>query len=58
MSNREQEIEAFKKEIAETLLYLEKDTNEKELRSAFRKRRGYNINNDLDKVTKKVNKIN
>lgn len=58
MSTKEQEIEAFKKEIAETLLYLEKYTTEKELRKAFHKRRGYNINNDLDKVNRKAKKIN
>lgn len=49
-SKREIEILNFKTVIASILQTLKKDTNEKELRKAYREEKGHNINNVLDKV--------
>lgn len=50
-SDRENEVRDFKTAVASILQTLEKDTNEKELRKAYREEKGHNINNVLDKVS-------
>lgn len=51
-SEKETEIGHFKTVVASILQTLNKDTNEKELRKAYREEKGHNINIVLDKVSK------